>query len=200
MKEKIISFVQKNKILLILALIAMVIIVITSLSGQKTTKTSSPTPTPENNTGIPGFGTPVPISKFTPPPYSQPTLDAKGQVNLDSKEVKEATANKQKLGGSLPIYVPNFSISNGMKTTLNVYTIPEDPNYLIHIDIYGVNYEEQSTDKTNPNVVAFIESFQEIKKRLTTKGVNIKNIYFIFGGPEFVQKTAELWLKTFNLL
>lgn len=199
MKEKIILLIQKYKIFLILGIIAFVIIVISSLSSQKTLPQILATPTPEAGGGVSRFGTPKPT--FKAPSYSSPAVNEKGEINLNSAEVKEAITSKNKLKGALPIYIENFTISNGMKTTLNVYSIPEDPDYLIHVDIYGINYNEQSTDKeVNPNTIAFIESFNEIKKRLTTKGVDLKKIYFIFGGPEYVQKTAELWIKTFNLL
>lgn len=144
--------------------------------------------------------TPTPLS-FTLPPYSQPPLNSEGQVDTNFEKVKTATANKTRLESSLPIYIKNFQTSNGIKTTLNVYTIPSDPPYLVHIEIYGIDFEDQNTSKeNNPNVAAFIDSFQEIKRQLTAKGVDIHNIYFIFGQRMYIQETADLWIKTFGLL
>jgi hypothetical protein len=120
---------------------------------------------------------------------------------VSSTGVKTAISNKSKIAGSLPIYIKNFKISNGMETTLNVYTIPEDPNYLIHIEIYGIDFENQNISKAeNPDITAFIESFNEIKRQLTNRGVDIHNIYFMFGDQTYIQTTANLWIKTFNLL
>jgi hypothetical protein len=178
--------------------VATVILILTRSVTQKTGKTGeqSPSPTPQTSQV-----SSLPTSNFIPPTYSQPSLNSAGQVDATSKKVTDAISNKTKLAGSLPIYIANFKTSNGLKTSLNIYTIPGDPDYLIHVEIYGIDFENQNISKEeNPNVTAFIESFQEIKRQLKGKGVDIHNIFFIFGQKVYIQQTAELWIKTFNLL
>ncbi|MCK4829421.1 hypothetical protein KA005_77570, partial [bacterium] len=84
---------------------------------------------------------------------------------------------------------------------INIYRIGLDPQYLIHIDIYGINYQNQELDEEkNPEVTAFKESFIRTKELLQEKGVNIKEIYFVFGGKDYIQETAELWIEKLELL
>ena len=89
----------------------------------------------------------------------------------------------------------------GIPTTINVYSIPQDPDYLIHVDIYGINYHHASLDETvNPEMTAFKESFIHVKQIIKEKGINLQDIYFIFGGRQYIQETAEDWIKTLGLL
>jgi len=197
------NFLLKNKIYIILSVVVIFILIYLQFftNTSKNNATKSPSPLPRNDqTPIANLPTPTPLA-FTPPSYSQPTLNSVGSVDLGSDKVKIAIANKTKLKESLPIYIKNFKISNGMLTTLNIYTIPEDPAYLVHVEIYGVDFENQNISKDdNPNVTAFIESFQEIKRQLTNKGVDIHNIYLIVGQRPYIQATSDLWIKTFDLL
>jgi len=193
----------KYKTYIILSVVAILILIFMQFftNTDKSVVMVSPPPLPRNEqVQIANIPTPTPLV-FTPPPYTEPTLDNTGNVDLGSDKIKTAIASKTKLKDSLPIYIKSFKISNGMSTTLNVYTIPEDPPYLIHIEIYGIDFEDQNTSKEdNPNVIAFIESFQEIKRQLTNKGVDIHNIYLKIGQRPYIQATADLWIKTFGLL
>lgn len=194
------NFFQKYKILIILFIVAFIVVVLINTIGNRPIKqTVSPTntPTPTSYYFQQNYN-----SGYKLPSYSQPLTDAQGNINSDSEQVKVAIISKQKLVESkLPIYIENFQTSVGITTTLNVYTIPEDPSYLVNIDIYNIDYQYQETDPNkNPNVTAFIESFNEIKKHLAERGVDIKNLYFIFGGRKVIEETADLWIKKFNLL
>lgn len=187
------AFILKYKQIIIIALIALA--VVAGLRAISQTKPGDKAVTPKTSTektSLSGIE-----DKYIPPQYAQIPLPEE----LDPQKVTDSAAAKKKLASKLPIYIADYSISNGMKTTLNVYAIDGDPDYIIHIDIYGVNYEEQNTNPAqNPNVVAFVESFQEIKKQLSTRGVDLAQMYFVFGSREYIQKTAELWIKTFKLL
>lgn len=187
------TFLLKYKKIILVALVAFA--VVAGLRFLSQTKPTGKTTTPSTSTEKAPSGTAE--DKYVPPEYAQiPAL-----ADLDPQKVKDSTAGKKKLADKLPIYITDYRISNGMKTTLNVYSIDGDPEYLVHIEIYGVNYEEQNTDPAqNPNVTAFVESFQEIKKQLSTRGVDLTKLYFVFGSREYIQKTAELWIKTFKLL
>lgn len=185
------EFIQKRKGILIVILLAIVILVLSSVKiylPQKETAEKTPvteTPTEEQQSGG-TFLLPVGI---------------KNQVDEESVQTQKAISTKGKLSSSLPIYVENFKTSNDRLTTLNVYTIPEDPDYLVHIEIYGVDYQVQNTNLSeNPDALAFVDSFKEIKRRLSDKGVNIKDLYFVFSGRTYIQETAELWINEFKLL
>lgn len=186
-------FFSKYKIYLILSIVCILILIYFQFftnNAPKVGQVASPSP----------FSLPTPL-EFTTLSYSQPPLNSEGQVDTNSEKVITAVVNKDKLEKALPIYIKNFHTSNGMLTTLNVYTIPEDPNYLVHIEIYGIDFQSRNTSEAdNPNVTAFIDSFNEIKKQLAGKDVNIHNIYFIFGQRSYIQSTADLWIKTFGLL
>ena len=139
-------------------------------------------------------------SDYSPPSYTQPPTNSEGQIDLSSQEVLASIENISKLTDSLPIY-EEFETSVGIKTTINIYRIGLDPQYLIHIDIYGINYQNQELDEEkNPEVTAFKESFIRTKELLQEKGVNIKEIYFVFGGKDYIQETAELWIEKLELL
>lgn len=194
----------KHKTFLIVTLVAIIILLISQFSGKNTkTPLTTPSPTSEslyNTTQSQAGESLSSTTPFSPPPYSQPPLDSDGRVDRTSPEVITAVANKEKLKNSLPIYIKNYQTSNGKITTLNVYTVSSDPDYLINVEIYGVDYRNYDASKTNPDAIAFADSFNEIKRILLSKGVDINNVYFIFGQRSFIQSTADLWVKTFGLL
>lgn len=187
------EFIIKRKGILIVALIAIVVIVLSSIKiylpqeGKETEETEQTTQKETAEYVFQGsFLLPVGIEN---------------QVDESSSQTKKAIETKKKLESSLPIYVENFKTSNDRLTTLNVYTIPEDSEYLIHIEIYGIDYQIQNSNPSeNPDAVAFIDSFNEIKNRLSSKGVNVKDLYFVFSGRDYIQDTAEIWIKEFQLL
>ena len=139
-------------------------------------------------------------SDYIPPSFTQPPPDSEGKIDLNSQEVVSSIENISKLTDSLPIY-EEFETSVDIKTTINIYRIGLDPQYLIHIDIYGINYQNQELDEEkNPEVTAFKESFNKAKELLQNRGVDIKEIYFVFGGKNYIQETAELWIEKLGLL
>jgi len=138
--------------------------------------------------------TPPISSDFTLPKYTSPSNDS----NI---KIQTAVQAKKTLKSHLPIYIENFSTSVNIPTTINIYILPNDPNYLIHIDIYGINYHSASTNEDiNPYATAFKESFLKIKSLLQEENIDLKDTYFIFGGRQYIQETAETWIKEFNLL
>lgn len=198
------DYILKHKAFVIVTLIAIIILLIAQFSEKKSeTPTTTPSPTPKtgfSTTQTPSGETlPSPIS-FDLPSYSQPPLDADGRVDRTLPEVITAVATKEKLKKILPIYIKNFKTSNGRITTLNVYTVSSDPDYLVNIEIYGVDYRNNDPSTTNPDAIAFADSFNEIKKQLAQRGVDVHNIYFVFGQRTFIQSTADQWIKTFGLL
>lgn len=193
-----ITGIKKNAGLIILGLIGIVILVFSELKGNQKTPTPTLTPAPTASTAQ-GFT--QTNTGYKEPIYTQPELDASGKVNLDSIKVKTAISEKQKLTSSLPIYIEGFKTSVGITTTLNVYTIPEDPDYLIHIEIYGIDYPDETlTQDGNKNATAFVESFNKIKSLLSEKNVDITKIYFIFGAKPYIQSAADSLIRKYGLL
>lgn len=198
------DYILKHKAFVIVTFIAIIILLVAQFSEKKPeTPTTTPSPTPKagfSTTQTPAGETlPSPIS-FDLPSYSQPPLDADGRVDRTLPEVITAVATKEKLKKILPIYIKNFKTSNGRITTLNVYTVSSDPDYLVNIEIYGVDYRNNDPSKTNPDAIAFADSFNEVKRQLLQRGVDVHNIYFLFGQRAFIQSTADQWIKTFGLL
>lgn len=172
--------------LLILVFLIIVILLIPQPAPPAAPPTlSSPRPSP---------------AEFILPSYTQPPQTPTGEVDTTSSVVQKAIQSKKTLLPALPVYIENFSTSVGIATTINLYTLPQDPDYLIHFDIYGINYQNNRPEPTNPNFIAFKESFLYAKSLLQQKGINLQDIYFIFGGRQYIQETAALWIKALNLL
>jgi hypothetical protein len=200
MLEKIKKYIG---IIILLSLI-VIILVIYQVSGVKKSVLPTPSPTSSPTNSFPTTQTQQysqTPSSYKEPTYSQPVTDSSGQVDESSPEVQTAITNKSKLKPQLPIYVENFQTTSGLNTTLNVYTTPEDPNYLIHIEIYGTNYSDPNIlTPNNKNALAFIDSFNKIKNLLLADGVSIHNIYFIFGAKPYIQNTADNLIQKYGLL
>jgi|GEM_PF-1530342 len=190
------QIIKNNLGIVILISVVILILIISEVPRLKTAITPSPSPTAGAN--LPQI---VPKSSFKEPSYSQPPTDANGNVNESSPQVQAAIAEKQKIEPQLPIYVENFQTTVGVATTLNVYTIPEDSDYLIHVEIYGINYGDSNLlQEGNINAQAFIESFNKIKEIMTRDGADIHNIYFIFGAKPYIQVAADNLIHKYNLL
>jgi hypothetical protein len=193
--------IKKYTGILILILVVIIILVIYQITGTKNTMSPSPSPSSTAST-ITEDQQAIQTSPVYPiPAYSQPPTDTTGQVDVKSPKVQSAVTTKSKLEDQLPIYIENFQTSVGGKTTLNVYTIPEDPDYLIHIEIYGINYEDTTIIQPgNKQGQMFIDSFNKIKSLLLAKGVDIHNIYFVFGARPYIQKAADDLIQKYKLL
>lgn len=196
-------FHQHRKIIIILAGISFIfLIALISLSPKKSSSpTTSPLPSLNpNSTSFTDISQPI-IEDFTLPNYTQPPLKEDNTIDQSNPQLQLATKTKAKLLPHLPIYYPDFSTSVNITTTINIFSLPQDLDHLIHLDIYGINYQNSSLDPTvNPQVTAFKESFLKAKNLLQEKGVNLQDIYFVFGGPPYVQTTAQTWIKALNLL
>jgi len=189
---------KKFKGIAILIAVVIIILIIYQISSGGNTKiaTTNPTQSPSNS-----FSTKQVPSGYKEPSYTQPTINSDGQVDTKSVKVQTAITNKVKLAPQLPIYLENFQTKAGIKTTLNVYSIPEDPTYLIHIEIYGIDYSDPNIlQDENQNAQAFIESFTKIKNLLSENGIDVHNMYFKFGAKPYIQNAADSLIQKYNLL
>lgn len=188
--------IKQNKGIVILILVVVVILVIYQFSTVKKSIApgESATPTPQARQlpfTVPGYNLPV---------YSKALTDKDGFVDLNSEKVKKSIEEKSKISSQLPIYVEGFKTKTGIETTLNVYSIPEDPDYLIHIEIYGITYGDPNLlADNNPNALAFVESFNQIKNLLVSKGVDIHNVYFVLGSKPYVLNAADSLVRKYSL-
>ncbi|OGD83755.1 hypothetical protein A2572_00860 [Candidatus Collierbacteria bacterium RIFOXYD1_FULL_40_9] len=105
---------------------------------------------------------------------------------------------KDKMVDDLPIYIDNFVTGTKINTTINVYSLVSDPPTSVRIEIYGPNYNNAGL--LSEDAKAFKASFEEIKKYLKSKKVNLSNLQIIYGNRQYIQDTATLWVKEFKLL
>ncbi len=102
---------------------------------------------------------------------------------------------------NLPIYIQGFQTSTGISVDINIYTLPTDPEDVLRFDIRRLNYINQdSNPSTNPHVGAFKEAFLKGKEELQKIGVNMGDVYFIFGTKDYIKETANLWVRELGLL
>lgn len=137
----------------------------------------------------------------SPSTINAPPITEEGQVDTESPEIKEAIEQKTSLKEHLPIYIENYPTSANINTTINLYSLDNEPEYTVHLEIYGIIYHNQSynTDE-NPNALAFKESFLAAKDTLKDLGIDPSKLYYIYGSRDYIQQTAELWVEKLNLL
>lgn len=187
-------FNQNRKLILIISgILLMLLLGISALRSPST-------PTPETTSPFFELSRQT-LQDFTPPEYTQTPTKPDGQIDTDHPSVKTAIQTKQTLQSFLPIYLTDFPTSVNITTTINIFTLPQDPNHLIRLDIYGIDYQSSSTNEAiNPHATAFKESFLKAKSLLQEKGIDLQNIYFVFGSRAYIQQTAQEWIQHFNLL
>lgn len=105
---------------------------------------------------------------------------------------------KDKIAEDLPIYLDNFSTGTKINTTINIYSLISDPPTSVRIEIYGPNYNNAGL--LSEDAKAFKVSFEEAKKYLRGKKINLNNLQIIYGNRQYIQDTATLWVKEFGLL
>ncbi len=150
----------------------------------------------------------VPLKNQTTPPKTN-TIKNQQQVFYRVPETNvQQIANTQKSDNSvieinkltdlLPHRVENFTTSNNINTTINIYSSSSDPNSVIRIEIYNINYN--NTDISGKDAIAFKDSFLEAKKFLIKNKINLKNLQIIYGNRQYIQSTANYWVKNLDLL
>lgn len=130
-----------------------------------------------------------------PPTNPSQTNYKQVQANIPD-EISEI--EKDKIIGGLPIRIENLSTGTKINTTINVFSLPSDPLQSIRIEIYGPNYN--NIGLLSEDAKAFKYSFEEIKKTFKLRDVNLKNLQIIFGNRQYIQDTANIWVKEFKLL
>lgn len=147
----------------------------------------------------------IPTSNLSPTPtptlvHTTPVVPRQTDINsiLKTGDIEKSDTEMDKIADDLPIRVNNFTTSLNQKTTINIFTLPSEPTSLLHIEIYGVNYNHPEIDQSD--ALAFKESFLLAKKALTSRGVDIKNLQLVFGNRQYIQDTATYWVSSLGLL
>lgn len=143
----------------------------------------------------------TPIPPATTPSFNSPPRSSDGLINEAAPEIISANQNVYQLSKSLPINIDSFSTSVGITTDIRIFTYPSDPRFVIRVEIYGLDYQDQNTNPAeNSDVVAFQESFLKAKQEIEKHGVVLKDMYISFGDKKYIQDTAGLWVQSLRLL
>ena len=173
---------MKSQLKIIIPLAALLIItIIVTLVVQSIQSTKNITTVPLINTGP--STTPVP----------GPTLPV-----LD-KTV--ALKNKKLILPKFPIIIKDFNTSVGINTYINIDSYPTDSEEIVHLEIYGPDYQYNQDDpQTNPNMIAFKESFDKAKQILSDNKVDIRKLQLSMNTKAYIRDIANDWIIKLNLL
>lgn len=139
--------------------------------------------------------------EIRPGAYGVGTEDDDVFTYRGSPSIEEAVLAKDQLLSYLPIYVEEFKTSVGITTTINVFTVSGDLNYVTRLEIYGVSYLDRSVDPVkNPSATAYKESFEHALEKIEETGVDPKKLLFIFYTRKHANDTASYWVNSFGLL
>lgn len=120
---------------------------------------------------------------------------------LPDNKLKSAADYRSLISDRLPIRLENFATSVGINTTINIYYLPSDPASVLRFEIYGVSYiNKDSTPLTNPNIIAFQESFKKGLSLMENVGIDPKQVIFIYSDIEYIRNTAQAWVNEYSLL
>lgn len=143
-----------------------------------------------------------PKRNVSPPPSSPPLASVYRPelINLGEQKRREAAAYRTSITDRLPIYVEGFKTSVGIKTTINIFSLPSDPVETIHFEIYGPSYlVADASEFTNPNLTAFKESHLHGLELMKDQGIDPQKLIFIYADKEYVRNTTRAWLDKLGL-
>lgn len=120
---------------------------------------------------------------------------------LTQSSTESAIAAKKILLPKLPIEINNFNTSVGINTDILISSYNNDSPDVVRIEVFGIDYLPNHNDpSTNPNMVAFKESFEKAISTLQEDGVSIKNLHIQLSNREYIRSVAEGWINILNLL
>ena len=169
---------RKTKLLLLIGSIILIVVIVIVLVSRSlgTTKKSENTPILSNPT------------TSTTSTLTQPNLDT-------------ATKTKQIILPQLPIEINSFETSVGINTDILISSFKNDDPDVVRVEVFGLDYlPNQNDPATNPNMVAFKESFEKAIAVLQEKGVSIKDLHIQLSNRQFIRDIAEGWINALHLL
>jgi hypothetical protein len=126
--------------------------------------------------------------------------DEKQVVESENQLAEPSSKEKAKILPKLPIYIEKFKTSNSKSTTINIFSIEGDSNNFIRVEVYGVNYNNASSDENNPDYIAFRDSFAKAKEEIKKTGADPDKLIYIFYTREYIHSTAEAWARYAGLI
>lgn len=133
--------------------------------------------------------------------HSTETFNRPELQGLSEEKLRQASDYRSIISDRLPIRVDEFNTSVGITTSINIFFLPDDPSSVIRFEIYGLSYlNKDSTPLTNPNIIAFQETFSEGLKLMKNVGIDPKQVILIYGDTEYVRLTASAWVDKLGLL
>lgn len=128
-------------------------------------------------------------------------FDDRITVSVPQASKDSASKSKVIIKDALPIHIADFKTSTGIVTDIVITSTPYDPKHILRVSIIPINYSVEVNDyKTNPDVIAFKESFEKVKQELTTRGVDPKDFYYLFNSRDYEHEAAQLWIAKLKLL
>lgn len=129
---------------------------------------------------------------------SQTEYESRFDLTIESpKEEEAAIEEKQKIQAQLPIYIEDFQTSVTAKTTINVFALSYDPEHVVRLEIYGIDYNNSQAAINNPEYLAFQDSFEKAIFEITKLGTNPENLIFKLSNTPYIHQVASRWIATF---
>lgn len=121
-------------------------------------------------------------------------------ADLSKEKRNNAMIYVASIEDKLPLYLEGFNTTVGITTSINVYRVKDDEAEVVRLEIYGLSYLNQdASEKTNPNVTAFKESYQKAMEMIEGVNIDPKKLIFIYGDKEYVTKTTQIWIDALKL-
>ena len=131
---------------------------------------------------------------------SQAAQDRPELIDLNQEKRREAMIYVESIETKLPLYLGEFKTSVGITTSINLYRLGDDEAEVVRLEIYGLSYLNQDTnEKTNPNVTAFKESYLKAMEMLEGQNIDPKKLIFIYGDKGYVRTTSQAWVSALKL-
>ncbi|MBI4039475.1 hypothetical protein HY388_01445 [Candidatus Daviesbacteria bacterium] len=127
--------------------------------------------------------------------YQLPKTPA-GGVDENAKIVQTSQQMISQLQEKLPFVKEKFITSSGHTTSYRIFRLETDPDFVININVYGINFQSVSGDPDyNQNVQDFQETARGAFDWIKSQGVNPNDLIILWGDRKFIQDSAESWLK-----
>lgn len=141
----------------------------------------------------------TPQGTITEPVIPEETI--KTSSILIQSDNNTAIKAKSTLLPKLPINIKGFQTSANINTDISIDNYPNDDPDIVRVEIYNIDYTyDQKDPATNPDMVAFKESFEKVISILKENGVEIQDLHILMSNRQYIQEISESWIRTLNLL
>lgn len=122
-------------------------------------------------------------------------------TNLTEERLTNAINYRSLIEDRLPIRMRNIETSVGITTSIDITLHPAEPS-ITRLDITGLSYlnKDELDLSKNPNLQAFVETYQRALQLLREAGIEPKQLLFSYGEADYVRATATHWVDKLGLL